>query len=69
MTFRRLALYWGVEPTLIAPVATMEELVSEIENRFSELKILESGEQLVITAGVPIGAGETTNMLKIHRMP
>ncbi len=69
VTFRRLALYWGVEPTLIAPVATMEELVSEIENRFSELKILESGEQLVITAGVPIGAGETTNMLKIHRMP
>ena len=69
ITYRRLALYWGVEPTMISPVATMEELVSEIETNFANRKILGSGEHLVLTAGVPIGAGETTNMLKIHRMP
>jgi pyruvate kinase len=29
----------------------------------------QSGDWVVITMGAPVGAGESTNMLKIHRMP
>jgi pyruvate kinase len=68
-TYRQLALYWGVTPILMAPSATTEELIGRIELMVRERELAESGEHVVITAGVPVGAGETTNMLKIHRMP
>jgi pyruvate kinase len=69
MTYRRLALYWGVEPLLIAPSATTDELISQLEHVLREREIADSGEHVVITGAVPVGAGETTNMLKVHRMP
>jgi pyruvate kinase len=69
ITYRRLALYWGVTPLMVSPAATTDELLERIEKVLVEHTLSESGEHVVITAGVPIGSGETTNMLKIHRMP
>jgi pyruvate kinase len=34
-----------------------------------ERNLAASGEHVVIIAAMPVGAGETTNMLKLHRMP
>jgi pyruvate kinase len=68
-TYRRLALYWGVEAAILPPVASEGELFTRIESIIRERGMANSGEYVAITAGVPIGAGETTNMLKIHRMP
>jgi pyruvate kinase len=67
-TYRRLALYWGVIPGLISPAATTDEMFGRIEDALRRRKLAESGDTVVITLGVPIGSGESTNLLKIHRV-
>ena len=69
VTYRRLALYWGVTPVLTTPAVTIDELIEKIEVELGSQNLVESGEPIVIAAAMPIGSGETTNMLKIHRMP
>ncbi|RMH44835.1 MAG: pyruvate kinase [Deltaproteobacteria bacterium] len=68
VTYRRLAPYWGVTPILISPAATTDEMIDRIEAVLRERQLAEPGEYVAITMGVPVGAGESTNLLKIHRM-
>ncbi len=68
VTYRRLALYWGVQPFFIPPAATIDELVDHIEDLLHERGLARPGEYVVVTASVPVGAGETTNTLRIHRV-
>ncbi|MCG8420637.1 MAG: pyruvate kinase [Proteobacteria bacterium] len=68
-TYRRLALHWGVTPILAAPAVTINELIETVEVELAERHLAQSGEYVVITAGMPIGSGASTNMLKVHRMP
>jgi pyruvate kinase len=67
-TFNRLALYWGVRSLLIEPAATTDEMFGRIEDILRERGLAKGGEQCVITLGVPIGAGESSNLLKIHNI-
>ncbi len=67
-TFRRLALHWGVTPILISPCATIDELLERIERTLVTRGAVHTGERLVVTMGFPVGSGETTNMLKIHKV-
>jgi pyruvate kinase len=68
VTYRRLALYWGVVPLYIPPAATIDELFDHIEDLLRERNLARPGEYVVVTASVPVGAGETTNTLRIHRV-
>jgi pyruvate kinase len=67
--YRRLALVWGVTPVLATACATTEEVVDQVEHILSSRSLAASGENVVITMGVPVGAGMQTNLLKIHQMP
>jgi pyruvate kinase len=67
--YRRLALVWGVTPVLIESPATTDELIDRVEHLLSHRGLARSGDSVVITMGVPVGAGLSTNMLKIHQMP
>jgi pyruvate kinase len=69
VTYRRLALYWGVTPILIGQAVTTDEMLDRVEKVLLECHHAVSGEYVTITMAVPVGSGETTNMLKIHRMP
>ncbi len=69
VTYRRLALYWGVTPILSSPAVTINEVIESAETMLRERNLAASGEHVVIIAAMPVGAGETTNMLKLHRMP
>jgi pyruvate kinase len=69
VTFRGLALYWGVHPILVRPAVTTDEMVDVVEAVLAEHRMAKSRDWVVITMGAPLGAGESTNMLKIHRMP
>jgi pyruvate kinase len=69
VTFRRLALYWGVTPVMIAPSATTDELIDQVEAVLSTRGLAGPSEPVVITMGVPVGSGATTNLLKVHVMP
>jgi pyruvate kinase len=67
--YRRLALVWGVTPVLIDSTATTDELIDRVEQVLAHRGLTRSGESVVITMGVPVGAGLSTNLLKIHQMP
>jgi len=65
-TARRCALYWGVQPIIIEPADNTDEMIVGVEQRVRELGIVESGDVMIITAGTPIGAPGTTNMMKLQ---
>jgi len=69
VTFRRLALVWGVTPVLIGPAATTEELLDRVEATMIERNLALPGENVLITMAVPVGSGVQTNVLKIHQIP
>jgi pyruvate kinase len=68
VSFRRLALVWGVTPVLIRPAATTEELIDRVEATLIERNLAQPGENVLITMAVPVGAGLQTNVLKIHQI-
>ena len=69
VTFRRLALVWGVTPILVETAATTDEVIDQAEQVLLERGFAGSGDNVVITMGVPVGAGVQTNTLKVHQMP
>jgi pyruvate kinase len=68
VSFRRLALFWGVTPVLISPAATTEELIDRVEATMIERNLALPGENVLITMAVPVGSGMQTNVLKIHEI-
>jgi pyruvate kinase len=68
VSFRRLALFWGVTAVLISPAATTEELVDRVEAMLLERNLAQPGDNVLITMAVPVGAGMQTNVLKIHQI-
>ena len=66
--YRRLALVWGVTPVLMESTATTDELIDRVEALLAQRNLARSGDHVVITMGVPVGAGLSTNLLKIHQM-
>ena len=68
VTFRRLALYWGVTPIMMGPSMTTDELFSNVEEILLDRGFASSNEYVVISLATPVGGGLTTNTLKIHKM-
>jgi len=65
-TWRELALYWGVIPLMKEEMKDQNTAVdSAIASCISAGQIRE-GDLVVVTAGVPLGAAGTTNMLQVH---
>ncbi|MEO6775481.1 MAG: pyruvate kinase [Kofleriaceae bacterium] len=68
VSYRRLALFWGVTPVLVGPSATTEELVDRVEATLLERNLAQTGEHVLITMAIPVGGGMQTNNLKIHQI-
>ncbi|MEZ4666870.1 MAG: pyruvate kinase [Anaerolineae bacterium] len=66
VTFRRMALVWGVMPLLIPEFKSIDDMISIVVNAAEAAKLVKQGDSLVIIAGVPFGIGGQTNFLKIH---
>jgi pyruvate kinase len=66
VTYRRMALVWGVIPIMIPHFTTIDELIKLIVQTATKSKLLKRGDTLIIIAGVPFGIGGQTNFLKIH---
>ncbi len=61
---RQLALEWGVIPCLTGNVDSTDRLFSLCaENAWKE-RLVDNGDTVVITAGVPIGQSGSTNLIK-----
>lgn len=67
--YHRLNLVWGVKPILISNNPTnFEELVAEAERVIKQRNLAQSGDEILIMAGIPTGMTKGTNFLKIHQI-
>jgi len=65
-TWRELALVWGVSP-LVCPFSTdMETSVSDALSIVQEKGFVGSGDNVVITSGIPLGVPGTTNLVQVY---
>lgn len=62
---RELNLMWGVQPVLINKKNNAEELYSEAIAAAANAGVLQNGDTVVLTAGVPLGVSGKTNMMRV----
>jgi pyruvate kinase len=65
-TFHRLALYWGVRPERAPVASSTEEMVAKVAACLKQSKLVQPGDRVIVTMGVPLGSGASTNQLTIH---
>lgn len=63
---RQLNLSWGVCPLLIAEESDTDALFDHAVEAAEKEGVVDPGDLVVITAGVPLGVSGTTNMMKVH---
>lgn len=64
--YRQLALAWGVVPLLIEQKTQAEELFDHAVDAAESAGIIQRGDVVVLTAGVPLGVSGTTNLIKVQ---
>ncbi len=64
----KLALAWGVVPTVVRRAKDLDELLDISTEAALGLGVIERGDLVIVTAGVRTGVPGTTNMLKVHRI-
>jgi pyruvate kinase len=65
-TFNRMALMWGVAPMEFERLDSTDEMISAAERVLQERGIVEDGEWVAMTAGIPPNQRASTNILKLH---
>jgi pyruvate kinase len=65
-TFHQLALVWGVVPMLTAHVPNYDSMLTVARERLLEGGLVQPGDRVVVSAGVPWDTPGTTNLLKIE---
>jgi len=65
-TCRWLALVWGVQPVLTEHFPNYEAMLGQARERLLSRGIVEPGDRIVVTAGVPFDEPGTTNLLKVE---
>ncbi|MZP30442.1 pyruvate kinase [Heliobacterium undosum] len=63
---RRLALVWGVVPLPSVQLTDTDRMLATAVNVAMEHDLIQGGDLVVITAGVPVGVQGSTNLLKVH---
>ncbi len=60
-----LTLSWGVYPLLVSRSNSTDQMMENAINAALENNLLENGDLVTITAGVPVGISGTTNLIKV----
>jgi pyruvate kinase len=63
---RRCQLYWGVHPVMVGPSPDSDALVNNSVQGAQSSGLVNEGDLVVVTAGVPVGTSGTTNMIRVH---
>lgn len=64
--YRQMNLFWGVKPVLMEEKNSSDDLFDSVIEHSKKLNMVENGDLVVITAGVPLGISGTTNLIKVH---
>lgn len=62
----KLCLVWGVVPVITQKTKGTDEMINESISTALDLGLINLGDLVVITAGVPVGVPGTTNLVKAH---
>jgi len=57
---------WGIYPLMVREFTNTDEMMATAVQAALERGLVEQGDIVVITAGVPMGGPGKTNMIKIH---
>jgi len=63
---RQMAPCWGIAPVLMPYANNTDELVEKAVEAALEAGLVNQGDLVVVTAGVPVGVPGTTNMIRVH---
>lgn len=64
--YRQLSMSWGVSPVLCEMQDNTDSLFNHAVDRSKDRGLIEDGDLVVITAGVPLGIPGTTNLIKVQ---
>ncbi len=62
----QLNVYRGVTPLMMEYATSTDELISMSVVKAKSAGLVQDGDLVVVTAGVPVGVSGTTNMIKVH---
>lgn len=63
---RQMNLSWGVIPIMVQEKENTDELFDHVVDVAQKNGLVQNGDLVVITAGVPVGISGTTNLLKVQ---
>ncbi|NMA94453.1 MAG: pyruvate kinase [Clostridiales bacterium] len=63
---RKLGLVWGVSPILSPNIESTDEMIEKSVKIAKEGGFIKEGDTVIITAGLPVGEGGRTNLIKVH---
>lgn len=66
-SLRKMALYWGVTPTLVDARLGIHDDLKELEYHLKKNNLAKTGDKIIITAGAYSEEGGT-NMIRLHRL-
>ncbi len=65
-TLNRLEVAWGIQTVSIDPYDSSDTAILQIEERLLQFGLIEPGDKMIITLGVPVLERGTTNSLRVH---
>ena len=65
-TYRRLSFLWGVRPQLVPFSNSLEEMIDHVDAALMHSDVVQSGDQVVLVCGFPVGAVRPPNMALLH---
>lgn len=65
----RLSVVWGVYGVLNPLFYNTDVLLQDLPDLLKKMQVADSGDVILITAGIPINQMRPTNMIKINRIP
>ena len=65
-TAQRLTLMWGVRPQIVPFSNSLEEMIEHVDTALRQSQVVQSGDQVVVVCGFPVGALRPPNMALLH---
>jgi len=65
-TSRKLCLAWGVIPSLVHDLKSLDEMIQKAIERSKESGLVKNGDKIIITCGIPFGNPGTTNVINVE---
>jgi pyruvate kinase len=66
---RELCVVWGVEPVLVRPSESIDDMIALAVAAAGASGLVESGELVAITAGVAVNMPGSTNLIQVRAVP